>query len=706
MDSAEVGALRGLDIRDSYRSNDPDNNIVRDFYIPALRVSQRYDRAVGYFSSSGLIQFSEGLKAFADGGGRMRLIASPHITESDHQQIESGYEVRQVLLTRSLSVLDEMAESHSPVLSFLGELIAHGLLDIKLALVQNGSGFGIYHEKVGVFVDGQQSAIAFTGSANETSGGLSANFESIEVFKSWTADGSRVARIQSNFEELWRGRSPGLTVYEVSEIREIIVEHYVATMSAPTAHQAGNEVHPVVAAGSLQFPNGFIARDYQKLAINSWLKNRFRGIFAMATGTGKTKTALAAATQLSNALVRDRGVLVPVVIVVPYQHLVDQWSKDVREFGVTPIKVMDSKEKWHAEATERLASSKLQGTGQVVFVCTSASFGLAPFQEILSELGAETLIIVDEAHHQGSRSGQSALNPLTRYRLALSATPERHHDGEGTAFLQEYFGPVVFEYSMKQAIDSGALCRYDYFPRLVELSEDELVVYQELSRRIGAALARGGSLEDAEDSVVGKLLRDRANVLGHASGKIPAFLKDLNDHRLESHQLVYCAEGRALVNPTVETQLTMLTKLLGAGLGLKVHSYFSDTDRQVRQELLQRFAAAENLSVLTSMRCLDEGVDVPEARIGYILASSSNPRQFIQRRGRLLRPSPAKTSAVIYDYLVVPPELPPGGGDRIESQLAKRELSRALEFSNLARNKGHALEVLRPIKERFNLYSL
>jgi superfamily II DNA or RNA helicase len=322
------------------------------------------------------------------------------------------------------------------------------------------------------------------------------------------------------------------------------------------------------------------------------------------------------------------------------------------------------------------------------------------------ELGADTLLIVDEAHHQGGRSAQAALPSLARYRLALSATPERHNDDEGTAFLKEYFGPVVFEYSMGDAIANRHLCEYDYYPRVGELSEEETELYQSLSQKIGAALARGDSIDAADDSILGKLLRDRANILGHAASKIPMFIQDLKEHQMESHQLVYCAEGKPLVNPGHESQLTMLTRVLGTEMGFKVHSYFSDTDPQLRQELLKRFAAADTLNVLTSMRCLDEGVDVPQAKIGYILASSTNPRQFIQRRGRLLRPAANKKFAVIYDYLVIPPPLGPGAGDRAERQLVKRELARALEFSMLSRNRGYALDVLRPVKERFNLFSL
>jgi superfamily II DNA or RNA helicase len=319
------------------------------------------------------------------------------------------------------------------------------------------------------------------------------------------------------------------------------------------------------------------------------------------------------------------------------------------------------------------------------------------------------LVIADEAHNLGSPTYRAALPSNATYRLALSATPERWFDDEGTDALISYFGPVVFELGLGDAIKVGALTRYIYLPRLVELDEVEAAMYVDLSAQIATRIAAGDDLKDADpNSPLGFLLRQRAGVLGHAQGKLAALRSDVESRRNEWFQLIYCAEGRRPTEPGEPPgpkQVDEVMDLIGNQLHLSGHTYVAETPRAERKVLLRRFTAGSDLRTLVAMRCLDEGVDIPDARVGYLLASSSNPRQFIQRRGRLLRRAKGKERAEILDYLAVPP----AGisiNFNVERALLVRELERANEFGKLSDNYETTLQVLRPLKERYQLMDM
>ncbi len=458
----------------------------------------------------------------------------------------------------------------------------------------------------------------------------------------------------------------------------------------------------------LSIPQGLSVRGYQRAAVEAWLGERGRGILKMATGTGKTKTAMFAASQLAQVLSRREQPLV-LLIVAPFQHLVDQWIAEVESFGVRPVAVYESSDRWMRAVEEQLAAAALGQRPVVAMVATNDSFAGERFQAVLARIRRPLLVIADEAHNLGSSTYRHALPVNATYRMALSATPERWFDDEGTAALSDYFGPVVYELGLGQAIEMGALCRYRYLPRLVELTDTENDLYANLTKQIAQCLSRGQSLNDTEsDSPIGHLLRRRAAILGHAESKLPRLRADLETFQSTWFQLVYCAEGTRPVEtgePTGPSQVSQVMDLVGNQLGLAAHSYVSDTPRAQRRVLLRRFGSGDDLRVLVAMRCLDEGVDIPDARIGYLLASSSNPRQFIQRRGRILRRAPGKDFAQIVDYIAVPQAGTPLNFE-IERGLLTRELERANEFGRLAENYETTLAALRPLKEKYHLMHL
>ncbi|MBB5957420.1 superfamily II DNA or RNA helicase [Saccharothrix tamanrassetensis] len=703
--------LRSLHFEGRYRSDRED--VVKGFYLPAFSVATSYSRAVGYFTSTSMALFARGIGNFAERGGRMRLIASPHLTEDDVLDIERGYDVRAVIARAAERQLEaEQGDSVLDGLGQVGRLIAEGRLDIKLAFVEQRGRIGIYHEKLGVFRDAAGDLIAFTGSSNETLGGLAANFESVEVYRSWVdGDGVRALRLEEDFEALWANQTQNLRVEDFPDVARDRLVKLGQERDSPLSPHDDALLSPPVAvdeATHLAIPNWLTIRAYQRQAVESWLRHRGRGILKMATGTGKTKTSMIAATKLADVLRRREEPLVMLVI-VPLQHLVDQWVAEVEGFGVRPIPVYESSQKWLPLVEEQLSQVRLGQRPIVTMVATNASFAGSRFQSILSRISQPLLVIADEVHNLGSTAYRSSMPSNATYRLALSATPERWFDDEGTDALIDYFGPIVFELGLGDAIDTGALCRYTYHPRLVELGEDETQLYIDLSTKIAKYVAAGESITDADlNSPLGHLLRQRAGVLGHAEGKLAVLRDDLGAHADSWFQLVYCAEGTRPVpqgDPRGPNQLREVMQLVGRDLRLATHSYISDTPRAERKVLLRRFGSGDDLRVLVAMRCLDEGVDIPDARTGYLLASSSNPRQFIQRRGRLLRLADGKDRARIFDYLAVPPAGTPINFD-IERSLLTRELERANEFGKLSENYEATLDTLRPLKERYQLMHL
>jgi superfamily II DNA or RNA helicase len=708
----EAASLRMLHLTGRYRSDRED--VVSQFYVPALSAAATYDRAVGYFTSTSMALFARGIENFSRDGGTMRLIASPHLNADDIVDIERGYDMRAVVERAALRELDqESPEAVVDGLGLVGKLIADGRLDIKLAFVRQAGRVGIYHEKIGVFRDRAGDIVAFTGSANETLGGLLANFESIEVYLGWLpGDGARALRIEADFDDLWHNRTANLSVEPFPEVaRERLIE-IAKRRPNPSLPESDDALDPPgdsdFAPTRLTVPASLEIRQYQRSAVEAWLANRGRGILKMATGTGKTKTAMIAASQLGQMMHQREAPLV-VLVLAPLQHLVDQWIEEIETFGVRPIAVYESSQRWLPVVEEQLAEARLGQRPVVAMVATNASFAGEKFQAVLARINQPLLVIADEAHNLGSSAYRACLPANATYRLALSATPERWFDDEGTDALIDYFGPVVFELGLAKAIEMGALCRYRYIPRLVELSTAENTLYIDLTTQIAKRLAAGDSLSnDDPDSPIGYLLRRRAGVLGHAEGKLDLLRQDVDQRRDSWFQLIYCAEGNRPTepgDPLGPNQVTEVMDIVGNDLRLAAHSYVAETPRTERRVLLRRFATGDDLRVLVAMRCLDEGVDIPDARVGYLLASSSNPRQFIQRRGRILRRAPGKDMAEILDYIAVPAAGSPINFD-VERSLLTRELERANEFGKIAENYETTLDVLRPLKEKYQLMHL
>ncbi|MFC7216046.1 DEAD/DEAH box helicase family protein [Saliphagus sp. GCM10025334] len=449
---------------------------------------------------------------------------------------------------------------------------------------------------------------------------------------------------------------------------------------------------------SLERPEWVEPREYQHEAVESWAEAGGCGVLQMATGTGKTVTSLLTAAHVAEQM---EGRLA-LIIAVPYQHLVDQWAEDVRDFGSSPILAYESRRQWQEHLEGELAEFDLGVRESLVVITTHVTFASETFQRVLSRVNRERfMLIADEVHHFGAPHLKTSLPTAIRLRLGLSATPERFYDEEGTKDLMEYFGGVVYEYGLSEAIKSGALCEYYYVPHVVELTEDEADKYLALSRKIARLISRsGGGLEDAdiqENKNLQFALFKRARLIGTAERKLDRLVELLEHDEQTKHTLVYCGDG------TVEGEITSRTRRhvdaavsrLRGQLGLRAERFTADESRSERQTLLTRFDEGE-IQALVAIRCLDEGVDVPATRTAYMLASSSNPRQFVQRRGRILRTHPGKHHAVIHDFVVAPPPEIREHAARDESlftterNLVRRELERVTLFAESARNHPDA----------------
>lgn len=406
----------------------------------------------------------------------------------------------------------------------------------------------------------------------------------------------------------------------------------------------------------------------------------------MATGSGKTITALAIASELYKKCVARNKPLQALLIVCPYRHLVTQWAEESRQFGLQPILAFNQAETWQSELQSQLLA--LMGGRQpfVTIITTNATLRQDSLQSQLAFLPSLTMIIGDEAHNLGAKNLADSLPDQVKLRLALSATPERYFDEAGTERIFDYFGPVLEpEFTLKDAIQAGALSQYVYHPLLVNLEPEEIERYAELTAAIGRAMGIGGR----EDNVaLERLLFERARLICTAQNKLTTLRSLMADRLATDHTLFYCGDGSIEDETTAESQrqLEAVTDLLKYQLGYAVEPYIAETSLSARADLRYAFERG-HVKGLVAIRCLDEGVDIPAIQTAVILASSSNPRQFIQRRGRILRKAPGKNRAELFDMIVVPPDL---GREywEIERRVLKGELTRFVEFADLALNAG------------------
>lgn len=702
--------LPDVPLRLSYRTGRDD--MVKDFFIPCMESSVLYRRAAGYFSSTGLALAARGVASLASRRGKMKLVVSPHLEQADVEALQAAAQnpadALRAIAARCLADIEDALVRDR--LNALAWLAAADLLEIKLALrldARGGYSRGIFHEKTGVFTDSNDNHVAFSGSSNETAGGLVENFESIKVFCSWRDQEGRVQEEIENFESLWNDSTPGLHIMEFSAAGKELLERF-RDLDKPPAGLSIDRVKEPGSAVEFRPPHGFDLRPYQADAIRAWSKAGGKGIFAMATGSGKTLTALTLASKVA-----EKNSPLVLIVVCPFINLCRQWIREMAAFGLQPVACFEGKDRWQTELEEGYQRLSV-GFSQVhAIVVTNATFHSESFQARIRPRVATSavhhLLIADEVHNLGADRIKEVLPEGIAMRLGLSATPERHYDPVGTKAVLDYFGDIVYEYPLSLAIADGRLCRYRYYPIPVELTEAEIDDYEEITTKLAKFFSKGDDDSEMQQAAM-RLLIKRARLLGGAQNKLVALDKVIASMpEPPKKALFYCGDGRTADTITDEEvrQIQAVSQRLGEMHSLRVRNFTFRESTQEREEILRDLTSGF-LDGVVAIRCLDEGIDLPDLRMGFLLASSTNPRQFVQRRGRLLRNSPGKNRAIIYDFFVQPPDLGSklnDDGFNMERSFFQRELSRIVEFCRMAENGPEALHSLHDLRLKYNLLS-
>jgi DNA phosphorothioation system restriction enzyme len=717
MSETDTKHLRDLDLPAVIETSTTD--FIKDFYNPVLRCATEYKRGVGFFTSGWLQFAAQGMAGLAQNNGKAQWITSPTLEEDDWEAFQKGEDAkRNEILYESLQRgVDEIEDGLAhDTLNTLAWLVADGLLEIRFAM-PDGNPSGDFHDKWGIITGVHGDKLAFHGSKNDSKQGFY-NYESYDIFCEWESgrEADRVRQHENRFDLLWSDQTPDMAVYNLPEtIRENIVQLREPD-NRPYPEPDMSKNNPV----GLSEPEWIERRPYQAQAVQNWMKAGGRGILKMATGTGKTLTSLLA----SYELYERQGERLSLIVAAPYQHLVEQWKNAMMDFNMDPILAYKSRSRWEDDFARAVTDFNWGANDHFSVITTHKTFSSNHFQNVLSRLeGDESLLILDEVHHMGASHYREQLPSNIQNRLGLSATPERYYDDTGTERLFDYFrNGVVFEYGIRKAIDNEFLCEYYYIPHIIELTEDEEYQYLDLSQRIGQlSHVIDDDIELTEDDRLKSLLIKRARLIGTAENKIKRLTELMPQQEDIKHTLVYCGDGSVeseKVHEETQRHVDATVQTLGRDLGLKVHPFTAQETQRERERLLKEFENGD-LQALVAIRCLDEGVDVPATETAYLLASSTNPIQFVQRRGRILRQYPGKERAVIHDFIVSPPKsVNPNTMDdnqfNMERKLISKELKRASVFAEDALNHPDAeLQGLptsqgsiKKLKEDFNLLGI
>lgn len=703
--------LTELELKPVY--NTENDNLYTDFYRPVLERAICYDRAVGYFSSEILKINLKGLSRLLHNKGKLRLIIGDPLSAEEYQAIkqentEQHAERVDFYLDKLLRMIDE--DENATRLEILALLVASNSLEIKFAIRRKG----MFHSKIGIVYDDNQNCVVFQGSANETVHALfeDLNSEVISVYKSWEYQiFARYGQYYiDNFERLWRGESKDTLVLNVESTQYAKISEYI---TKKTKSKIENKIdlfqmlteedddleynleHIIQKTPTIpQFIGNsqFEIRQHQREALRHWKANAYQGILKHATGSGKTITSIYALTKIFEAKHNKNQPLVA-IISVPYIELAKQWVKELNQFNISPIECFESKAKWYASLSRNLNLFLNQKLDFLCLLVVNKTLVSDDFQYLINQIPKESLMLIgDECHRHAAENTHASL-PDAYFRLGLSATPFSDDDDEieteelfpnvSKDRLLSYYQAIVHEYSLSDAIHDGVLTPYDYHIVPIYLTQDEQVCYDELSEKIEKIIVNsGGKLSSDEQQRLMIHSSERSRLLGRAENKLVELNKITQNVAVKQkpYTLFYVGEGKSTDENT--KVIDQVAKILSNN-EWRASQFIGAMSAKDRKETLETFKLSK-IDALVAMKVLDEGIDVPACRTAYILASSKNPRQYVQRRGRVLRRFDGKDKAIIYDFVVLPnPEINSVYGEKLK----KSELVRIRDFSQLANNK-------------------
>lgn len=666
-------SLIDIDILEEYRTGEQD--LVESFYKPCVSEATIYDRAVGYFRSTVFLLIGPSLINFAKRGGTMRLICSPVLTNEDYSAISAGYRSREEAvgdaMVRDLEDIyfDEQLKANTEALA---TLIALGVISVKIAF--RAGGRGIYHEKMGIFKDNDGNVVSFKGSVNESWNGWHdrGNYESFDTYCSWDEDKerTRVNNSESYFDRLWKDELSAIRIVDFPSVAkekiQTIAKESIDQIDTAALYEVKNSFKKLVETSDKRSP-----LPHQSAAIRSWVKQGKRGVFEHATGSGKTFTALIA---MKEHLSVDGVALV----LVPDRLLHKQWGEEIKDElpESLVLKAGNGHNRWRQKRTLRHFTQPGKGLGKRIVLATMQTARLTDFLEGICQ-GDHLMVVADEVHEIGSNENSKIMDINSGSRMGLSATPRRYGDPLGTAKIFDYFGKIVEPpFTLIDAIKQGRLVEYEYHSASIRLTAEESDAWEAATREILKEYAQS-KRDDGGTPIVSPQLQNmliqRSRIAKKASAKIPYAVKTLAENYIDGQSwLVYCED---------QNQLGEVIRAL-RDKGFEPCEYHTNMkgDASASLDWFKRFGG-----IMVSIRCLDQGVDIPKISHAIILASSQNPRQFIQRRGRVLRVCPGKYHAVIYDAVVVPICLDQEPG---QLSLLKSELQRSIQFSKMAMNRS------------------
>ncbi|WP_313628014.1 DEAD/DEAH box helicase family protein [Enterococcus italicus] len=666
------------------------DDIIGDFFDPVLKNSISYDRETGYFSSKVLVQYIKGLEGIVARNGKIRLIISPYLSVEDGMALIYSQEKNNDLVYTVREMFQSFLHGGEITITsaqLLFALIKEKYLEVKV--IKPKSMYGLFHEKTAIFTDEVGDLIGITGSNNETNNALTANIESFMVFSSWK-NGSEeyLFELKRNFERSWKGEFSDnwQTLSLMDCVEQDIFNSFQTDESIHDLFERiSNKSNCNLLAESMYEETdisinlNYTPYDYQKDAADKWLEKK-SGIISFATGTGKTKTAILC---IKKVLEKDKIKII--LCLVPDKTLLEQWFNELVIYSNNIVKCYSENNKWKVQLKDKIDEYKIIKEKPLFVISTIQTFKTSNFQKQLVKMENDIFLISDECHRLATENTMDILPSYFEYKLGLSATPEIYLNQQMTEKLSNYFGGVVAEYSLDQAIENGFLVPYEYYPIEVQLTDNEREKYKELSHQLVKLLGTSDENEMRTLSLEAQMiLFKRSRILYGASEKmekLPILLEEIDSKK---HLIIYCgvtspAEDTELMRNTLDTGMNQLKRVnsLLQEKDFVFAKYTKDENGIERADRIEAFKKGD-IDILVAIKALDEGVDIPEISTGIILASSGNPREFIQRRGRLLRKSTGKDKAIIYDLVVI---------DHEEQSVSKNEYKRMYEFSRSALNK-------------------
>lgn len=590
-----------------------EDNLIDELYTPCLKWAERFDRGVGYFTTGWLTYNVAGLSDFASRGGKMRLITSPILSTQDTDAI-IGTEIQDgsAFLRLEAALLDNVEtlkqEMESDILNAFSWMLYDGIIDMRFAIPCQKLEEGNFHDKFGIFYKGND-ALSFSGSINDSKHGFQ-NYESVKVFKTWAGTQEYVDADASRFEKIWNRKDRNLKMFTIPQaVKDKIFE--LRTPDRPYSLPAGSSkwIH-------------------QDMAVKTFLEKE-HGILAMATGTGKTITAM----KIINKLF-DSGDIRRVIITMYGNDLLDQWAIQIREH-------YKNKQINYHYAAQKMMKDFVMHPDDSILILSRDSKNLSRLLELFDRLPGDyrndTLFVFDEVHGAGSNTFvenlSGRLSPY-RYRLGLSATPEREYDDAGNDFLLNEIGEVIFEFTLQDAIQKGILCEFNYIPLPYVLTEEEKLKKRKIIAAFNAKKESGEPVDEKD------MFTQLALVNKTAVNKLEEF------------------EGLISQRPDLLTKCIIFVQTMEYGEKLqkilvrysdKYHTYYAD-DEKIN---LENFAAGK-IDCLLTCKKVSEGIDISSVTNIILFSSDRSKLVTTQRIGRALRldkNNPEKKATVV-DFVI------------------------------------------------------